>query len=261
MVEAKRSDKPPLADDEFFVGYRPTPVTHARFLRGVVALAMFATIVLSLLLGMQQRDPGDGQWNLDAEREFRGIAVARPYAMLIENSAVGVGGIRTYLLVGENKVGAVNAVAAYDGRAVTLRGTLLERDGRSMISIAQDAVTLDSDASSTSVRLAQPESLGRRTLRGEIIDPKCYIGAMKPGGGKTHKGCAVLCLRGGIPPMLVTQDEAGHETYFLLTDATGGAIVDTLLPFVGEPVELTGELMRQGDVFVLRCDENAIRPF
>ena len=30
-----------------------------------------------------------------------------------------------------------------------------------------------------------------------------FDGAMKPGDGKTHKGCAALCLRGGIPPALM----------------------------------------------------------
>ena len=44
------------------------------------------------------------------------------------------------------------------------------------------------------------------TLKGEIIDPKCYLGAMKPGGGKTHKACAMRCIAGGIP-----RRQTGHD--------------------------------------------------
>ena len=54
-----------------------------------------------------------------------------------------------------------------------------------------------------------PTSLGVATLRGEIVDSKCYLGAMKPGDQKTHKACATLCIRGGIPPVLVERLPGG----------------------------------------------------
>ncbi len=71
------------------------------------------------------------------------------------------------------------------------------------------------------------------TLKGEIIDPKCYLGAMKPGGGKTHKACAMLCISGGVPPMLVTRDANKQETFYLLTTDQGGVANELVLPFVG----------------------------
>lgn len=50
------------------------------------------------------------------------------------------------------------------------------------------------------------------TLDGELVDSKCYLGTMKPGDGKTHKSCAILCLRGGIPPLFVSKAAAQYAT-------------------------------------------------
>jgi hypothetical protein len=104
---------------------------------------------------------------------------------------------------------------------------------------------------------ANPPAIGasrRVTLRGEIVDSKCFLGAMKPGAGKTHKECATLCIRGGIPPMLATFGEDGSVTCYLLLDPAGGPLSAAALPFVADPVEVTGELDAHGDMLRLRVD-------
>jgi len=86
------------------------------------------------------------------------------------------------------------------------------------------------------------------TLRGEIVDAKCYLGAMKPGDGRTNKECATLCVRGGIPPMLVHQTAEGRLGYALVAGIDGRAVGGVgepggfLLPLIAEPVEVEGEL-------------------
>lgn len=98
----------------------------------------------------------------------------------------------------------------------------------------------------------------RVTLRGEIIDPKCFAGAMKPGDGKAHKGCAVLCLRGGIPAVFVTSGEV-----YLVVGADGvslaGEGLEAVLPFVGDRVEVSGEAGAVGDLKLLYLSGGAIR--
>src|SRR5262249_47707822 len=97
------------------------------------------------------------------------------------------------------------------------------------------------------------------TLRGEIIDPKCHSGAMKPGDGKAHKACAVLCLRGGIPPIFL--DDSGAR--YLLLDEGGNALhgesLDAILPFVGDRVEVRGSTSASGDLKFLQTDVHQIR--
>jgi hypothetical protein len=96
-------------------------------------------------------------------------------------------------------------------------------------------------------------------LRGEIIDSKCYLGAMKPGGGKIHKACAALCLSGGVPPMFVTRDADNRETYYLLTAPDGGPLASDTFDYVGDAVELTGHLELHGDLHVLKVAAADIR--
>ena len=93
---------------------------------------------------------------------------------------------------------------------------------------------------------------------------------MKPGGGKTHKACAALCISGGIPPMFVTRDGNGQETFYLLTTAAStrahepsmadrGPANRLVLPFVGEAVEVEGRLERHGDLRALAIQPGGIR--
>jgi len=104
----------------------------------------------------------------------------------------------------------------------------------------------------------EPEPLGTVRLAGEILDTKCWFGAMRPSRGKPHKACAALCIRHGIPPALFARDGAGRETLLILTD--GGARHDAaLLPFVGEPVEITGAARRAGNLLYLDASVNMIR--
>ena len=156
---------------------------------------------------------------------------------------------RAVLLVNEGKVGAAARLASMNGRYIRVRGTLLHRAGRNMMEIASsnDAVLIvPGDA-----HVPASVSVGNKTLRGEVIDPKCDIGAMKPGGGKTHKACAELCLAGGIPPMLAVR-ENGREALYLMVQEDGSAANEMASPLAGEVVEMTGAVEMRGDLMVLR---------
>ena len=91
-------------------------------------------------------------------------------------------------------------VRGLDGRHVTLTGTRIApghaHDDRGRARVARRWTRRRQ-------RRAMPaESVGGGpvTVSGEIVDSKCFLGVMVPGAGKTHKECASLCLRGGIPP-------------------------------------------------------------
>ena len=95
---------------------------------------------------------------------------------------------------------------------------------------------------------------GPLTVRGEIVDSKCFLGVMVPGSGKTHKDCASLCVRGGIPPALHMQDRAGHSVLMLLTGTAGESVSAQALRFAGEAVDMTGTIQQQDGWLVLRTD-------
>ena len=224
----------------------------------VVAVLFAVAAVSGAFLAFGQRSPGTGTWDDDTPRPFEGVAYASPYAMIRVPGEKADDPPRTILLVEEGKFGAADRVRPFDGRPVRVRGTLLHREERWMLELAADETgiqaisTMSPEDEAALAPPRSPQEHGRVTLRGEIIDSKCYLGAMKPGGGKTHKACAALCLSGGVPPMFVTRDAAGLESYYLLTNPDGGPLGKEAIHYVGDPVELTGALEQQGDLRVLK---------
>ena len=105
---------------------------------------------------------------------------------------------------------------------------------------------------------ATEEEVGEVVLRGEIVDSKCYLGVMNPGSLKGHRACAIRCISGGIPPVLLVRQEDGTARYFVMVLEGGGMANDTVLPYVAEPVEVKGRLVRNRSREVLYLGEGAI---
>ena len=256
-----------LPDDEFYVGYLPMPAGHKRFLRRVVVTLGLGILALAGALGWFQRDPApNAPYHGDSKnvRELSGMLYTAPYGVLRVPGEGEGQPARTLLLTTGSKRGVADLVAGMDGRAVTMRGTLRGRSGRYVL--AMDTrfgfaeAGLDEAARAQLARpAAEPVGAGPVRLRGEIIDPKCFTGAMKPGDGKAHKACAINCLRGGIPPVFATRTADGDEAFYLLVDERGGPILQPLLPWVGDPVELRGSLYQQADITLLRVLPDSIR--
>jgi hypothetical protein len=245
---------------EFFIGWLPIPPGYRRFLSTIVVVLGVVIAALAGVIAANQKHPGTGQWEDGAVVTLRGLAFAEPYAALRTDGESP----RTFLLVEDGKFGATPRVLGLlNGRrsaAVKARGTVLHREGRWMLALEPDDPGLREAADVPPIRKPDPEILADRiTLRGEIVDPKCYLGAMKPGGGKTHKACAMRCIAGGIPPMLVTRDAEGRETSYLLVRADGGPANDLALPFVGDFVAATGRVEARDDLLTLVMEDNSLR--
>jgi hypothetical protein len=264
------SDAPAPARDEFFIGWEPTPDKYVRFLRPIVVALLLITGGVAATVAYLQRNPGTGHWDTDNVRTFDGIAFTRPYAMIRVSGERPGDPPRTILLVEDGKFGALPRVEKFtQGRAegvpVRVSGAILHRDGCWMLELTEGEegmrrLTAAEEAKLPPLGWPAPEALAEHvTLKGEIIDPKCYLGAMKPGGGKTHKACAMLCVSGGVPPMLVTRDAARNETFYLLTAPDGGPIGHAIIDFVGDHVEVTGSLERQGDLRVVKLRVEDVR--
>ena len=107
-----------------------------------------------------------------------------------------------------------------------------------------------------------PQDVGCVVLIGEILDAKCWFGAMKPGFGKTHKACAALCARGGLPLAFCSPGGAlcgDADRTLLFLDENGRPHGRALLPYVADPVSVTGQIVRVGDVTEYRVAARDIR--
>lgn len=244
--------------DEIYVGYLPVPAGQRRFLRVAVPTITWILCLITLAWTRTQRDPGAGVWDADNTTRFTGTVVATPYPMLLADDA-GDGRPGTLLLVEVGKHGGGRRAAPFDGQRVTISGWLVHRDARRMIELEPGDAAFHAANDRPPALAPAPEPLGRVTLRGEIVDSKCFLGVMKPGEGKTHKSCATLCITGGIPPMLVTRDNAGTPTFYLLTNENGGPLDPAAYPFIGDPVDVVGEAVRVGDLTHVRARAADIR--
>ena len=222
--------------DDFFVGYLATPPRVSRFLRQAVPPILLIALTAAGLIAARQRDPGNGEWD-SQDRQLEGTLMTQPYPILQSRDG------RTCVLVAEGKHAIDLPATATDGATVRVGGTIIQRGTLRLLEVKNITVS-----STSSPGVKSPTFSGEiRTFHGEVVDPKCFAGAMKPGDGKTHKACAALCLRGGIPPAFV----ADSGEMFLLT----GLSVDQLILIVGEPVELKGIPSTIGEIPILRVTQ------
>jgi hypothetical protein len=130
----------------------------------------------------------------------------------------------------------------------------MSREGSRVLEVEGDG----SAAAVGAGHLPASEALGYATLRGEIVDPKCFGGTMKPGEGKIHRACAVRCISGGVPPVLVTTS-GDASVWYVLTGPHGEAIGREVLDYVADTVEVRGTVVRRGAVLQLAADPSTIR--
>ncbi len=251
---------PARGTEEFYVGYLPLPTGHRVFLRFVLPAILWLMVAMAALIAARMRDAGTGVWESSERRVFVGTLDVSPYPTLRQAREMGGADapLGSFLLVEAGKLGGRAGLVEMQGRTVQVAGSILRRDGRAMIELApgENAVRPDSD---TAVPLSARIAAGHTTLRGEIVDSKCYLGAMRPGDGKTHRACAQLCIAGGLPPMLVTRDAGGNASYYLLIAPGGTAANDLVRQFVAEPVEVSGTLERVEDLVFIRLDAGGIQ--
>ena len=226
--------------DEFYIGYIPKAPAHLGRRIAVAAGVLVALACLAAaLLTIKQPAFATSNFEYGVYREYTGAVGVEPFPTLRTDAG-------TFLLVAPGKHG----VSITPGFA-TLRASLIRRGENQMLEVRPETI-----------RPADPQHqpqgssvvLGRFTLRGEIVDSKCYLGVMNPGEGKVHRDCAARCIAGGIPPAFIARDSSGETRFMLLTGVRGD-----ISSWVGEPVELRGELSRQGPQLIFSADPASMR--
>ena len=240
---------------DFYVGYAdPPPPRIRRFLRRIAFITLAAAALAAAVVALGQRTLPAAHFEFGHIRAFEGFVVADPYPSLI---VPGDTAFSRYLLTAPGKFGADELVASVVGRAASLQGTLAYRDGQAMIQVEPGTVALREPAGPAP---ELPEfALGDRYVEGEIVGSKCYLGVMNPGSGITHRACAAVCIKGGVPPLLEVRREDGRRDGIVLAGSGGEAIGDSLEGLIATPVGMTGRLVRRGGTTFLHVDPAGIR--
>jgi hypothetical protein len=242
--------------DDFFIGWSAeTPPANRRFLlaAGLALIAGGGAIAAGV---SSHRAPiGDGVWNMGERRILRGLLKPSPYPSLHTQDLDGA--MRTVFLATAGKTAPRIGPGMMDN-SVAVTGTLIRRGANAMIAVEQIAPAPEVGAASAPATTMIDR--GPVTLIGEILDAKCWFGAMRPGYGKTHKSCAALCARGGLPLafcQLASCGDAREAPLFL--DQDGRAFGREILPLVADPIVVEGRLIQVADVLQLRTAFGAIR--
>jgi len=235
------------------------PPRLARWVRrlvvGLGAGAAAAAIVAAT--GFRRLPPAVFEFGLT--REVEGLLVERPYPAL-EHLVPGGDGESwaSTLLVAPGKFGAGRLVDGHGGRWVRLRGTRIARSGQTMIEMEPGSiVATDGPPAAAGARRPPIDEVGTYTLRGEIVDSKCFLGVMNPAERHVHRDCAIRCIRGGVPPLFVVRTRDGGEWLLRLLGERRQPLGAELLDRVGVPVEVIGSVARQGQWWYLQAPARA----
>ena len=263
-----------MKHDEFYIGWMPkAPPSFSKQIKKVVLVLVAITILTATILSLAQMPFGTGNFEFGKLTEVKGIYFEGPVPMLKVINGKTIFGKLNYItipLIGYGKHGAETAISevekekniALNKREVTMKGTLLYNDGKLLMQVdVNDNFLVSTGNIADASLMPEIKIMGDQSFAGEIVDPKCFFGVMKPGHGKPHKDCAIRCILGGIPPVLHVADESGKENYYLIVGANGEKMNEAVKDFVAEPVTLQATVERYDDWIILHVNQNSLKRY
>ena len=252
-------------NNEFYIGWQSAaPKSFVQTVRKYLLLIFPLVLIAGILLAVSQKPFSKGTFEFGTVTEVKGIYYHHPVPCLKAINGKDIWGNYSYLtipLVGFGKHGAEGIIkdieqekgVSLTGKEVTLKGTLLYNDGKTLMQVDANDHPLVAVSNKSIAAELQPvkKELGTQTFTGEIADPKCYFGVMKPGQGKPHRDCAVRCILGGIPPVFVVTNDKGENNYYLLVGPHGEKLNETVQDVVAEPVQVEARAVQYDDWIVL----------
>lgn len=249
-----------MSRDRFFIGWEAQPDLDRRtLLLGAGALTL-AGAGLGAAIARAQQTPQAGAWRQGEVRAWRGTLARAPYPMLRMRRSDGA--VRTAFLATSGKTSVASRIPRGLEGGVVVRASPIEKGEHLMLAAVDGADWIAPDDAAPLAPPAETD-LGAALHVGEILDAKCWFGAMRPGYGKTHKACASLCARGGLPLAFciaasgVCGGEDAESPLFL--DENGAAHGRAIIPLVADPVLAIGRMVRVGDVTQFRAALRDIR--
>lgn len=254
-----------MNNSEFYIGWMPkTPKSFAKYVKKVLLILVPVALIVAYLLSTNQKKFSTANFEYGKLTEITGIYYNNPVPLVkvYDKNREPI----TIPLVGYGKHGAETAImeienerkTSLNGKELTLKGTLLYGDGKTILQIDKNDKPVINIGSGSTFSVIERD-LGTQTIRGEIVDPKCYFGVMKPGEGKVHRDCAIRCILGGIPPVLHVQNEKGESNYYLIVGPNGEKMSDAVQDVVAEPVSIEAKVVQQDDWVILYTGKENIR--
>ncbi len=265
-----------MSKEDFYIGYqKDAPASHSKWAKQFLVIALIIVISAASVFVLTQKPFSKGQYEYGDLTELEGILKLEPVPHLRvfnEKDIYGEERYKAVLLTAPFRFGATEILnnidlpdASLDSVYTKIRGTLIYNDGKALFELTEkEAAVIGYSPITTKLEIDTSLTLDNKntpwtginnykietTLQGEIIDPKCYFGAMKPGEGKVHKSCAIRCISGGIPPVFKVNN-FGNNEYYILYGEDESPVNERILDFVAERVEITGRFENLDDWKIL----------
>ncbi|GAB3642541.1 hypothetical protein [Spirosoma arcticum] len=253
-------------EPDFYIGWQDkAPPLYARAVRWAIGLLIVLVPAVAALLVWQQRGFSEAVFEYGQLTTLEGQLIRQPVPFLrvpVKNAAPDAPLFERILLIGYGKHGADATLHQWEqrygslaGKTLKIRGTLIYHEGHAALELSEETDALRTVATPAQSPAAPVvSSLGQAVLQGEITDPKCFLGVMKPGDGRPHRSCAVRCIAGGIPPLLWVRNGTGRENGYLLVGPNGEPINEQILNDVGRGVRVEGRLEKADNWLILYVD-------
>lgn len=258
-------------NNDFYIGWMPSaPASFSRHIRKAIFVLLGFAVIIAGLLSLQQKRFSTASFEFGKLTEVTGIYQQFPVPSIRVTASNDAFGRATYItipLTGYGKFGAEGTITSLErehgislvNRQVTFRGTLLYSDGKTLLQIDLHDDPLVKWTDQPSPVQHETRELGHVQLTGEVLDPKCYFGVMKPGHGKPHKDCAIRCIAGGMSPVFYVRNDKGEANYYLVLDESGRKMNEKLKDYVAEPLSLQARAMEYDDWVILYVEEKSIK--
>jgi len=262
-----------MANNEFYIGWMGNaPKSFVAVIKRYILLLMPIVFILAVVIALSQKKFASGNFEFGTLTDVKGVYFKSPVPNLKVVNGKDILGNLSYItipLIGYGKFGAdgiMNDIekekhVSLDSKMITLKGTLLYNDGKILMQVGggDNPINNIKEAATDTNKLVQHKDLGSITVKGEIVDPKCFFGVMKPGEGKPHKDCAIRCILGGIPPVLHVMDKNGTDNYYLIVGASGEKMNKAVQDYVAAPVEIHAKAVQYNDWIVLYVGDKNIK--
>ena len=250
-------------NDDFYVGWSgEAPKKYSLAAKKFFFLALLISTSIAVLFVMNQEKYIESEYEYGVLQERSGYLVQDPvWGLRIAEE----GTIKTIPIVGFGKMGPGPTLSKMmekhqlsEGTMVTLRGMLTHYQGKYLMELTEGENSLVSVGERVMLD-REIRNVGNLTLAGEIVDPKCFFGVMNPAFKGVHRSCAIRCISGGMPPLLAIRENGVFVDYFFLHDTNMKSIASELLPFVGIPVEVSGQVGVYDDWKSITIDPEEIK--
>jgi hypothetical protein len=235
-----------MDNEEFYIGYvSEAPRRTGSFIRKTVIGIGLIICCIALILAWNQKELSASVFEYGVNTTVEGYLFTSPVPHIAIPLAEDV------VDALQNKKGKSLA-----GSKIALKGFLIYGNGKALLQIRKEDNDMRVLLGGPTPPTPRLDSISVKSVGGEIVDPKCYFGVMKPGEGKAHRSCAIRCIAGGIPP--VFHATASGE-YFLLVNEKGQPMKEDVLALVGDQITLTGTEIQWNDWKMLRVNTEALK--